>query len=75
MPDPLLAEPATWIPDVMARVPLIVRGPAESVHSEMHCGSMVESVDIAPTLMELVGIAQPPGMQGKSFAPVLAGGI
>ena len=34
-------------------------------------GSMVSSIDIAPTLLDLAGLAIPESMQGVSFAPVL----
>jgi arylsulfatase A-like enzyme len=34
-------------------------------------GSLVSSIDIAPTLMELAGIEKAPSFQGVSFVPVL----
>ena len=71
--DTALEQSGTWIPDVMARVPLIVRGPAELVHPDIRCNSMAEAIDVAPTLLKLAGICPPPEMQGVSLAPVLAG--
>jgi arylsulfatase A-like enzyme len=53
------------------RVPLIVVSPrtrAPAVRQEV-----VGLVDVAPTLLELVGAAPPATFEGRSFAPLLAG--
>jgi arylsulfatase A-like enzyme len=34
---------------------------------------LVELIDLAPTVLEAAGIDVPPGMQGASLAPLLAG--
>ncbi len=53
------------------RVPLIVRG------SGLEAGAVIDDrvqlVDLMPTLLELYRIAPPPGIQGRSFAPLLRG--
>lgn len=53
------------------RVPLIVAGPG--IAADLRVSDMVELVDLAPTLLELCGIAREPGMQGRSLAAALDG--
>jgi N-acetylglucosamine-6-sulfatase len=56
------------------RIPLLVRFP-----SRIKAGSMapqlVLSLDLAPTLLELAGVAPPRGLQGRSLLPVFAGTV
>jgi len=55
--------------DPSVRVPLIISYPGMTA-----CGSaagLVELVDLAPTLLELAGLAVPRTMQGKSLTPLL----
>ncbi len=52
------------------RSPLIVRAPGMAAPGRATDG-IVESVDIYPTLSELAGLEAPPGLSGRSFAPVL----
>jgi arylsulfatase A-like enzyme len=52
-------------------VPFLVRWPgraAPALRSEL-----IETVDLVPTLLELCGLAVPDRVQGRSFAPLLAG--
>jgi N-sulfoglucosamine sulfohydrolase len=42
--------------------------PPPAAHDEM-----VSSVDVMPTLLELLDVAPPPGMDGRSWAPLLRG--
>ncbi|NQZ95840.1 MAG: sulfatase-like hydrolase/transferase [Myxococcales bacterium] len=60
-----------FVYDTTIRVPLIVRGPsvAEGVVSD----EFVATVDLMPTLLDLLGLAPPSGMQGRSFASSLRG--
>ena len=53
-----------------ARIPLVVAVPGgrRGVATE----ALVESVDIYPTLAELAGLPRPSGIDGRSFATVLA---
>ena len=48
------------------RVPLIMRVPDKANHKST--SSLVELIDLYPTLCDLTGIATPAGCQGKSFA-------
>jgi choline-sulfatase len=52
------------------RAPLLVRHPGK-VKPGGSTSALVEFIDIAPTVLEYCGIAQPQTMQGKSLAPVL----
>lgn len=58
----------------LVRVPFIVTGsglpaPKRGTHSD----SVVELIDIMPTLIEMAGLPRPPGIQGKSLAAMLRG--
>lgn len=50
-----------------ARIPLIVSAPGQC-RPGTRSGSLVETVDIYPTLCELTGLSVPDGLEGKSFA-------
>jgi arylsulfatase A-like enzyme len=58
--------------DCLTRVPLIVRWPGH-FKGGTKINSMVELIDIAPTLLDAAGIPIPSGMQGKSLMPLLTG--
>jgi arylsulfatase A-like enzyme len=54
------------------RVPLLLCYPA-MVQEGSTCDRMVLNVDIAPTLLDLAGLAIPDSMQGRSVKPLLLG--
>ena len=58
-----------------ARIPLLVAVPAgvadASIKAGAKSGSLVETVDIYPTLCELSGLPAPAGLDGRSFVPTL----
>ena len=56
-----------------ARVPLLVRYPRQIKAGEA-LDSLVSSVDLAPTLLGLCGIATPPAMQGRDLSGLLLTG-
>jgi tetratricopeptide (TPR) repeat protein len=57
--------------DSTIRVPLLVKFPgARAAGRRVESG--VSLVDLAPTMMELAGVAVPPDMQGQSLLPFLA---
>jgi arylsulfatase len=58
--------------DCLTRVPLIVRWP-KRFKGGTRIDSLVELVDIAPTLLDGAGIPVPAGMQGRSLMPLLTG--
>ncbi len=53
-----------------AHAPLIVHTPGGKTGTA--CPRLVEFVDLYPTLTELCGLPQAPGMEGLSFAPLLS---
>src|SRR5690606_37124720 len=50
------------------KTPFIVYGPNVAVG---HNNTLVSTLDIAPTLLDLAGVAATDGTQGRSFRPVL----
>ncbi len=60
-------------PDAVSRVPLLLRWPAGVSQPGRAIGSLVEAVDVLPTLLEGAGIQVPPLVQGRSLLPVLQG--
>lgn len=53
------------------RVPLLVAAPGARGNGEAS-PRVVQSVDVYPTLVELCGLVPPPGLEGRSLAPLLA---
>lgn len=53
-----------------ARVPLIIAPPAAK-HPGAQTASLVEMIDIFPTLVELAGLPAAPGLEGASLVPIL----
>ncbi len=58
--------------DSTLRVPLIVKAPQAGVKNRV-VSDQVRSIDIAPTLLELLGLSVPAPMQGKSLAVFVNG--
>jgi len=58
--------------DCLTRVPLIIRWP-KRFKAGLKVDSLVEMVDLAPTLLDAAGIPEPVGMQGRSLMPLLTG--
>ena len=57
--------------DESLRIPMIVRDPRSGVKGATR-DDMVLNVDLAPTLLDLAGVAIPKEMQGKSWKSLLA---
>jgi len=64
---------AFFIYDSTVSVPLILRLPASNLKGKV-IDAQVENVDMMPTLLDLLGIAVPKEVQGRSLVPLLAGG-
>jgi N-sulfoglucosamine sulfohydrolase len=60
----------TTVLDSGIKTPLLVRWPAK-VKPGTACGSLVSSVDLAPTFLELAGLKSLASFQGVSFAKLL----
>ncbi len=54
------------------RTPLIVRMP-DGWKTPADIDAMVQNIDYAPTILEIVGLPVPEDIQGKSFLPLLQG--
>ena len=60
------------LPEILTRIPFIWRGPgikSQGLNNE----ACVNTVDIFPTICDLLGLETPFGVQGKSILPLLAG--
>ncbi|WP_306256580.1 sulfatase [Pararhizobium sp. IMCC21322] len=58
--------------DQLVRVPLIIRKPG-SVVAGTTSDALVESIDIAATILDCADVQAPPRMQGRSFWPLIQG--
>lgn len=58
--------------DAVSRVPLIVRTPGQAATGQT-VNTIVEGVDVVPTILEAVAIQLPPHLQGQSLLPFMAG--
>ncbi len=56
------------------RTPWMVRWPGVTKPGAVDDRHIVSGVDLLPTLLDIVGLPHPAGMDGRSFAPVLRGG-
>jgi arylsulfatase A-like enzyme len=70
-------EHDTWgqgnsaIGDFSARVPVVMAGPGIAAATRLE--GVTRSIDLAPTLLELLGLPVPPEMEGSSLAAALDG--
>ena len=64
-----------WLPyDLSIRVPLVIYDPRGDGRLRGSTPALpVLNIDIAPTLLDLAGVAVPATMQGRSLVPLLAG--
>jgi N-acetylglucosamine-6-sulfatase len=53
------------------RIPFIVRYPGLINDPGRRAPQMILNIDLAPTLLDIVGIGRPSGMQGESLKPIL----
>jgi N-sulfoglucosamine sulfohydrolase len=60
----------TTMYDSGIHTPLIARWP-KGIRRALVSDSLISSIDLAPTILQLAGVAIPPTVQGKSFVPVL----
>ena len=56
-------------------VPLIVRAPFSGTLGGRHVTDVVRSVDVMPTVLELLGIAAPKDIEGVSVAGLMTGAV
>lgn len=55
------------------RTPWMVRWPGVTKPGTVEDQHLVSGVDFLPTLLDIVGLPHPKGMDGRSFAPILRG--
>ena len=55
------------------RTPWIIRWPGVAAPGVVDTRHLVSGVDLAPTILDLLGLPPLPGADGRSFAPVLQG--
>lgn len=58
--------------DTTVRVPLIVRAPGRGAGARV--AQVVSTIDVAPTVLDLLGLEPGPRVDGHSLAPLLEGG-
>jgi arylsulfatase A-like enzyme len=56
--------------DELLRIPLLVKVPGRPAGTS---DAVVQLIDVAPTILDAVGIARPPTFQGRSLVPALRG--
>ncbi|MCU0670146.1 MAG: sulfatase-like hydrolase/transferase, partial [Myxococcota bacterium] len=61
-----------WAWEESIRIPLLIRHPASVPVPGSAVDRIVANIDIAPTLLDLAGVATPEHMQGRSLLPLLA---
>jgi len=57
--------------DATIRVPLVIRAPG--LHVAGTIAAPVSLIDVMPTVLALVGVARPSGVQGRDLSPLLRG--
>ncbi len=58
--------------DAAFRIPLIIRVPGRGT-AGTHLSAPTESIDITPTILELIGLSIPDSMDGRSLMPLVDG--
>ncbi len=66
-------EHAKTLYEEMLRVPLIVKPPKGAWAVPGRVEAVVEMIDVAPTLLEIIGVSIPARFQGRSFLPLIRG--
>lgn len=60
-----------WAYEESIRIPMLLRYPASGHVPGSRVDRIVANIDVAPTLLDLAGIAVPERMQGRSLLPLL----
>jgi len=62
-----------WMFEESQRMPLLIRYPS-SIKPGTRIDSLIENVDFAPTILDLIGASIPESVQGRSFKTIASGG-
>lgn len=65
-------EHGIFLYDAVMRIPFIASGPG--LRTAHVVAEQVRAVDVAPTILDLLGLPVPPGIDGVSLRPLLEGG-
>jgi arylsulfatase A-like enzyme len=68
-----LLDHRLFLYEELLNVPLVVRYPGV-LPAGKRVGGLVQLTDVMPTLLDLVGVAGPPGMQGRNLAGLIGTG-
>lgn len=60
-----------WPYEEAMRIPFIVRNPMMINDPGRTADQMIANIDLAPSLLEMVGLSVPDNIDGESFAPIL----
>jgi arylsulfatase A-like enzyme len=60
--------------DALVRVPLVIAGPPGLLPPGRALDGMTQTVDVVPTLLDLLGLPSPDSMHGHSLRPLWEGG-
>ncbi len=56
--------------DAVLHVPLVIRLPDRN-HAGRRIASLVENIDVAPSLLEMLGVDSPAGVEGQTLLPLV----
>ncbi len=62
---------ASLLYDATMRVPLMIAAPGERFEAGSRVAPQVRTLDVAPTILDLLGLPPGPEMQGQSLVPLL----
>jgi len=68
----LYGKPGGYLYDTLIRVPLIMRYP-DVIPAGMTVESVVQNIDIVPTILDILGVPIPESMDGRSLLPIFTG--
>ena len=63
-----------FVYESVLHVPLIVRAPYTTTRGR-RVGDLVRSVDVMPTVLDLLGLHAPEGIEGRSVVPLMTGSV
>jgi arylsulfatase len=69
--DHNLLQKGPWPYECLLRIPMIISGP--NIQMGKKTDAIIENVDLVPTLLEMLDLKIPYGVQGRSQLPVLKG--
>ncbi len=69
--DHRLLMKGPWLYDGLSKVPMMLAGPG--IPEGLRTQALMENVDVLPTLLDLVGIDIPYGVQGCTYMPLFRG--